>query len=69
MPNLAAIPGSATIEIFARLQLRRINPLLHTRSATIEIFARLQQELGINYLFSCSATIEIFARLQPLFPL
>ena len=33
---------SATIEIFARLQLAEINGIADPSSATIEIFARLQ---------------------------
>ena len=40
--------GSATIEIFARLQLSSLAQLSGVGSATIEIFARLQQ-LTRNY--------------------
>ena len=36
-------PGSATIEIFARLQLSYNFRYSEHRSATIEIFARLQR--------------------------
>ena len=39
---------SATIEIFARLQLNASNKPHHRRSATIEIFARLQQNAPYN---------------------
>ena len=56
--------GSATIEIFARLQLVSNLDCSIFRSATIEIFARLQLKQSKNQAEDSSATIEIFARLQ-----
>ena len=56
--------GSATIEIFARLQLIIYEDIQKVSSATIEIFARLQPEEYIKQVYIRSATIEIFARLQ-----
>ena len=55
---------SATIEIFARLQLYITLISAKISSATIEIFARLQPVCYIHFQDMCSATIEIFARLQ-----
>ena len=56
--------GSATIEIFARLQLSSSSAVDSSCSATIEIFARLQLKQSKNQAEDSSATIEIFARLQ-----
>ena len=56
--------GSATIEIFARLQRAIWMNTEPTSSATIEIFARLQRAIGSIIAGDSSATIEIFARLQ-----
>ena len=57
---------SATIEIFARLQLTSGYSDTYKCSATIEIFARLQPPIVMPKRWHCSATIEIFARLQPI---
>ena len=57
--------GSATIEIFARLQHTYVSNNTSLCSATIEIFARLQLTTIQTIIKICSATIEIFARLQP----
>ena len=55
--------GSATIEIFARLQRWQRRLTMIMSSATIEIFARLQQGAELTLFKAGSATIEIFARL------